>query len=82
MTWDIRVIEGENRFHVHHDGPKDEAKRRARRMAERFFPQEDGYRYRQSNDCVMVFKAGKHHADIAVEPLEHAPVDECTDTQA
>ena len=71
MTWDIRLIEKSGPFHIHHEGTKDEARVRARRMAERHWPKEDGYRHRWNADCVLVFRDGKHVGDCAVEPLEH-----------
>lgn len=68
--YDIRVIDKTGIFHVHHDGDKPSARDRARRMAERTYPPERGYKHTWSADCVMVFKDKRHIADVAVEPLD------------
>lgn len=71
--YDIRLIDKSGVFHVHHDGDKESARQRARRMAERQYPKADGYTYTgtgQTSDCITVKRKGKRVADIAVEPLD------------
>lgn len=76
--YDLRIIDKSGIFHVHQHSTREAARERIRRMARAHYPKDEGYTYKgtgATSDCVTVFKAGKHIGDVAVEPLEHPPLD-------